>query len=336
MKKITASAPGKAVLCGEYAVLGGAPAIVMAVNCRARVVLQSTNETSHSVAVLDRQASPVRFRFGESAEIVPVGGVRPSLDPALINHVWRAAGAPEVGSIAMQLDTRAFYDDESGAKLGLGSSAALAVALSSALLRCSGDRREPGPVAMAAHREFQGGSGSGVDIAAALRGGVMAFDTTKGLATEALQWPTGMGYSLWWSGRTASTVDKLMSLKENKSTTAAHASAGKLRRGSERVLAAWRSGHSEKVLDTLQDYCAALQQFSVDHDLGIFDAGHRQLHELAARHGLTYKPCGAGGGDIGVLLGTRQEALEDFAGLAAGFGFKKLQVTLDSCGLKES
>lgn len=336
MKKITMSAPGKAVLCGEYAVLDGAPAIVMAVNCRARVMLQSTNEASHSLAMSDREAATFRFRFGESAEFLPVGDGQPSLDPALISHVWRAVGKPVAGSIAMQLDTRAFYDNESGEKLGLGSSAALAVALTSALLRFTGDRRKPGPIAMAAHRAFQGGSGSGVDIAAALHGGVMAFDTTTSLATEALQWPTGMGYSLWWSGRAASTMGKLTSLRENMGTAAARASAGKLRQGSERVLEAWRGGHSKNVLDTLQDYCVALQQFSVNHHLGIFDAGHRQLHELAARRGLTYKPCGAGGGDIGVVLGTGQDALEEFAGHAAGLGFKKLPVTLDSCGLKES
>ena len=35
--RFSASAPGKAVLSGEYAVLQGAPAIAMAVDCRARV-----------------------------------------------------------------------------------------------------------------------------------------------------------------------------------------------------------------------------------------------------------------------------------------------------------
>lgn len=336
MKKILMSAPGKAVLCGEYAVLDGAPAIVMAVNCRASVTLQSTNEASHSLAMSHRESSPVRFHFGKSAEILPLGDDRPGLDTTLISHVWRAIGAPDAGSISMQLDTRAFYDNESGAKLGLGSSAALAVALTSALLRFSGDRREPGPIALAAHRAFQGGNGSGVDIAAALHGGIMAFNTTTQLATETLQWPTGMAYSLWWSGRAASTADKLRSLKENMATAAARTSAGKLRQGSERVLEAWRSGHSKNVLDSLQDYCGALQQFSADHRLGIFDAGHRQMHELAARNGLTYKPCGAGGGDIGIVFSTRQEALDNFAGLAASCGFRKLQVMLDPCGLKES
>ena len=37
---IKASAPGKLLVLGEYAVLRGAPAIVMAVDCRARVSLR--------------------------------------------------------------------------------------------------------------------------------------------------------------------------------------------------------------------------------------------------------------------------------------------------------
>ena len=39
MTALIASAPGKVVLCGEYAVLDGAPAISMAVNRRALVTL---------------------------------------------------------------------------------------------------------------------------------------------------------------------------------------------------------------------------------------------------------------------------------------------------------
>ena len=36
---VVASAPGKAVLCGEYAVLDGAPAVCMALDRRARVTV---------------------------------------------------------------------------------------------------------------------------------------------------------------------------------------------------------------------------------------------------------------------------------------------------------
>ncbi len=43
-QRITASAPGKLVLSGEYAVLDGAPAICMAVDRRARVTISASGE----------------------------------------------------------------------------------------------------------------------------------------------------------------------------------------------------------------------------------------------------------------------------------------------------
>ena len=43
ISRVTASAPGKVVLSGEYAVLSGAPAICMAVNRRATVTIEQTS-----------------------------------------------------------------------------------------------------------------------------------------------------------------------------------------------------------------------------------------------------------------------------------------------------
>src|SRR5690606_42155959 len=63
-----ASAPGKAVLIGEYAVLEGAPAVAMALDRRARVGLASGNGPGHAVRSLN---SGARARFGP----MPGGGL---------------------------------------------------------------------------------------------------------------------------------------------------------------------------------------------------------------------------------------------------------------------
>lgn len=334
MNALGMSAPGKAVVCGEYAVLAGAPAIAMAVNRRARASLCRTDNDCHRVELRGYQDAPVQFRFDDSAGIVIVGRARPPIDLDLIRCIWSAVSPPITGSIDFRLDTGSFFDRERHMKLGLGSSAALAVALTAALLRSCGDRQDPGPVALAAHREFQGGNGSGVDIAVAVHGGVLAFRRASGLAIERLHWPAGLQFLVLWSGQAASTASRLRRLAAHAGT--GNDSAARLQQASADVLDAWRTGVGAAVLDALKEFCAVLQRFSDDRDLGVFDAGHRELHELANRRGLLYKPCGAGGGDIGIVLGTRQGDLEDFAGRATSFGFSKLDVALDSCGLEES
>ena len=101
-----ASAPGKIVLAGEYAVLWGAPAISMAVNRRALATV-SPNESGEC-----RLVTP-GFEGGDGFRIVDavVNNSRPACD--------------------LELDTTAFMDN--GKKTGIGSSAALTVALLAAL-----------------------------------------------------------------------------------------------------------------------------------------------------------------------------------------------------------
>ena len=80
-----------------------------------------------------------------------------------------------VPGVRIIVDSHSFFDDD-GSKLGLGSSAALTVAITSALMVFYGglslaDRDAILPVAISAHRTAQGGRGSGYDVAASLYGG---------------------------------------------------------------------------------------------------------------------------------------------------------------------
>ncbi|MCP5091225.1 MAG: hypothetical protein GY949_09910 [Gammaproteobacteria bacterium] len=81
-------------------------------------------------------------------------------------------------------------------------------------------------------------------------------------------------------------------------------------------------------------YIATLQKFSVDHDLGIFDAGHDQLAAAAAAAGLVYKPCGAGGGDVGILLGLSDGQLDHFVAATAASCCHVLECKLDTNGVE--
>ncbi|MDH3491532.1 MAG: hypothetical protein OEM20_05950 [Gammaproteobacteria bacterium] len=297
MTGFLASAPGKLVLCGEYAVLDGAPAVCMAVNRRARVKVMAVGGQWHRVSAPGYSSLEGRFVLDGNA----IRWLQGENEYRIVDAVWHTVAPVPKRFLSIELDARAFVDEASGNKIGIGSSAALTVALAAALAQSS-DVLEP---ALRSHRRFQGGTGSGVDIATSVRGGLIEY-RMKRAAVSPLRWPAGLACRLVWTGVPASTRVKLDKLEK----TGHRASRGALFEAAESMASAWRSAAA--VMSRYPAYIEALQQFSVDHDLGIFDAGHEQLVTDAAAAGLVYKPCGAGGGDVGILLGNSDEQLDNF------------------------
>ena len=301
MSMAIASAPGKIVLSGEYAVLGDAPAIAMAVNRRAVASIVTTPQPSATDTQL-------------------LASVCHELDIAI----------PE---LTVRQDTDAFYfaQDKSGRKLGIGSSAALTVALCRLLAPADIEEGALLQMANAAHRRFQGNAGSGVDVATSLAGGLLCY-RREPVWMRSLIWPAGLHYKVLWSGVTASTVAKIDKLQrqEYKDSVARLASVA------ESMADCWMSGNGAAVLSTHAEYIAALRQFDRDHDLGVFAAGHDALCDAAETMGLAYKPCGAGGGDIGIALANDTELLDRFVAHAQASGFHPLDLLLDPTGVSDA
>jgi phosphomevalonate kinase len=273
---VAASAPGKIVLSGEYAVLFGAPAVCMAVTRRAVATV---------AASVDRECHVTTPGFAGDSPFAVVDAVYGNVRPA--------------GNIS--LDTRAF--SMGGRKVGIGSSAALTVALAAA----RANTVDVYAAALDAHAELQGGAGSGIDVAAAVHGGLIEYEMSS-RNVRALAWPEGLCMRVLWTGVPVSTGAMLEQL-------AAHGlrpSRSALGLAAAQMADAWRSGDAEKVLSDYVPYIGVLRQFSVDHDLGIFDAGHNELTDAAMANNLVYKPAGAGGGDIGVLFGRSAAELDAF------------------------
>jgi len=292
-----ASAPGKLVLCGEYAVLDGAPAVCMAVDRRATVRVTDADGRWHRVSAPGYASTEGRFR----ADGKCIDWLQGKDHYRVVDAVWRSIGPVDEGPLSIALDTTAFLDGASGKKIGIGSSAALTVALAAALTH-SGDVLES---ALYAHRLLQRGAGSGVDVACSVSGGLVEY-RMQGAAVLSLGWPAGLAYRVIWTGVPASTRMKLDKLEKSGRRTSRCA----LFDAAEDMANAWRSAAT--VMGQFPAYIEVLRNFSVDHDLGIFDAGHDRLVTEAAAAGLVYKPCGAGGGDVGILLGDSDEQLDDF------------------------
>lgn len=304
MRDVTVSAPGKVVLCGEYAVLEGAPAISMAVDRRATVTV----------------------REAEAAGVVSVG-VLDGSDTRLLDCVCDTLGMDRPVA-ELVLDTRGFFDLVSGTKLGIGSSAALTVALAYALRAPDQGVTDVFELALLAHRKFQRGGGSGVDIATSTAGGLVEYKI--GSRPIPIAWPDGLHYALLWSGVAASTTARLDLLSQGETGSSADA----LMHASVLIAERWHQGDAADLIDEYPRYIAALENFDVDHELGIFDAGHDVLSACKTFANTVYKPCGAGGGDIGVILGTDPDAVRDFTHYAVANGFQRLDMVIDPLGVR--
>jgi phosphomevalonate kinase len=326
MIDIQTSAPGKIMLAGEYAVLDGAPAICMAIDRRAHVSIRSSAADYHSVLAPGHSQTVGRFRANDAG----IEWLEGEAEFALLAAVWKNVALLPAENLSIVLDSNEFIDAASSNKIGIGSSAALTVALTAALdlvadARCSVHR-----VAALAHREFQGGRGSGADVACSLTGGIIEYRIGDA-PDRALQWPDGLAFALLWSGVAASTSDKLRKLAKADSS----ATRARLFAAAESVANAWRQDQAADIVAALATYTSTLGDFNIDHELGIFDAGHAALVSSAASSDVVYKPCGAGGGDLGVAIGTDETALASFVTVAEARGFRCLPLAIETTGLRQ-
>ena len=194
---IVAGAPGKLFLTGEWAVLRGAPALVVAVDRVVRVEMDVT--PGPGPLTIESMAEGRTWR-GDVRSAQTVGG-----DVGAVLAVL-AGREPVQGRVTV--DSRPFLIGER--KLGLGRSAATIAAAVVARRAIDGMPEGPEAVladALAANAVFQDGVGSGADVAAAVYGGVVAAERRHDrLAVVRRALPTGLQLVAGWTGEAAPTT----------------------------------------------------------------------------------------------------------------------------------
>lgn len=303
--------------------LDGAPAIAMAINRRARASATTIAGAVSRVKAPGFSDIEGQFQWSQDAiEWLAGGQVY-----GIVDAVWRIARNRPESALDILLQTGEFVDGNSGAKLGIGSSAALTAALCQVLAGSD----DPRDMAWKAHRILQQGSGSGVDVACSLHGGLISY-RRDGPVVSSLNWPAGLQFRLVWSGVAASTVEKIALLGNGPDKP----SRAELTLAAESIAATWSAGDAKKIIKTYAAYIERLRTFSIDHKLGIFDAGHETLVYRALDANLVYKPCGAGGGDVGIVLGVDTARLDAFiAALPSNFRLVDCAQDLDGTRMEE-
>jgi phosphomevalonate kinase len=274
---LVATAPGKLILTGEYAVLDGAPALVLAVDRRV-IAAEKANVPAGSSPFLVALADELTER-GNGEAAARVMGIR--------------------------VDSSAFYGD--AGKLGLGSSAAVTVAATALALGEPLDRKQVLAVALAAHARAQaqqGAAGSGADVAAAVHGGAIVF--TAG-AVEARRWPATVRLVPFFTGQSADTralIARVTAARVARriEVEAALRAIGDASRAACAALAAPVGVQATALLGALALASVATDQLALAAGVELVPGCVTAARQAVKRLGGVVKTTGAGGGDVAVAV----------------------------------
>lgn len=290
-----AFAPGKIVLTGAYAVLEGAPAIVVA--------------TSRGA-----------FADGTRAALTPTPEVRAAIGDVTAPHVDASSmfvGSRKLGlgaSAAILVASLAVRDAERGADL---SSPSVRDALFAR--------------ARAAHAEAQGG-GSGVDVAASVHGGTLRY--TLG-APSRVALPAATKVSVLACATSARTSELRAEIDRLAATNAAahRACMDDLGAVAHDAAQAVERGDHAAFVDAVARTARALARLGSASGAPIVPAGFDELEAIAAGERAAFCVSGAGGGDVAAYVGDAKPSFR-FLERAHALGLFLLDLEFDEKGVR--
>jgi mevalonate kinase len=286
MRRITASAPGSIMITGEHAVVYGHRAVVAAVEQRVTVTL--TERADRMVRIVSQISDPLE---------APLDALPKSRDYRFVlacikaHHARIPAGFDLI--ITSQIDPT----------LGLGSSAAVTIAVLGALGAFSGaDRTDLHPTAVSIVQDIQG-RGSGADLAASLTGGMISYRAPPDAQINRLPSPPVL--ALRYAGYKTPTAEVLALIaKRMQGNTQTYKDLyAEMGAEAERAIAAAKAGDWPGFATSLTEYQTLMEQ------LGVCDQTLAQIIADARRDGglLAAKISGSGLGDCVVALGSVPE-----------------------------
>ncbi|NLM35702.1 MAG: phosphomevalonate kinase [Clostridiales bacterium] len=323
--------PGKLMIAGEYAVLEP--------NHKGIVVAVDRYITAHISFSDKNQLSLPQLGLENITWQIKDGKVAFDAKDSQLNFIQNAISVASLYLQEKSLNLRKFQlkiesqlnNAESGIKYGLGSSAAIVVAVISAILsiHCT-DKKDLDPdkifkLSAIVHLKTQG-NGSGADIAAAVYGGWLQYSTFNtqwiinqietGVKVSELvkkQWPnlyiaslippSGLRLAVGWTKEAASTKAMIDSIYDfrRKNPQAYEEFLRESAKSVEGIIESFRTDNIDEAIKYLRLNRKALNNLGERAGLEIETEKLKMLCSIADVYG-SGKPSGAGGGDCGIAF----------------------------------
>ncbi len=295
------------MLAGEYAVVDGGPAILMAVDRMAVATLH--RKTQYLSPFLLSAQRTIAQEFGQASQEV---------------HNARR----------VSVCTDSFRHE--GTKIGLGSSAAATVAaigISITPADAAVDQALVHRLAAKAHGDAQakmGARGSGADIACASLGGVRLFQSTN---TTACELPSDLHLVFPWTQKAAATAPMVQAVQEFKRKSedqyldlAAAISA--------EAIALAGAENARAAIATIERAGQAVQALGEAAGVAIWLPIHSELSDIANQFQGSLKPTGAGGGDLALAAFDSSSSAQCFIERLASKGIFCPALSVDPHGVR--
>lgn len=357
-KRFTARAPGKLFVAGEYAVTEpNQDSIVVAVDRYLSVDIQRAH--TNRLDLLDLQLTDVSWNVKENEVIFSEQDERLNFVKSVMETFIDYVNEYEPTHIVVTSE----LDSESGKKYGLGSSAALSVALLTALFKFSDhsqndiDQLTIFKLASIAHFQAQG-NGSCADIAASTYGGWLNYrsfdaewlvnqleegrpvkelveDEWPSLKIVPLKSPDYLEFIVGWTQETAQTgpmVAKVHQLKAEQPDVYQFI-LNSSQKAVEQMIKGFTESDSELVFYGMSENRDVLRKLGAEAAVSIETPILTKLIDAVANDGAA-KSSGAGGGDCGVAFVKDKDVALRVYQLWSEAGIEPLDINISPVGVE--
>ncbi len=358
------SAPGKLVIAGEWSVLeSGNPVIVASVDRFVHVFLKPRKDQQ---VILNLPDFNLRISGELKNQKLIFGEV---LTPTISQQIIFIKASIETVASYLNLDSgfelttnssETIIESESGKiKFGLGSSAGITVATTSALLQQFHPKKTlinledlTFKLAIISHFQAQNQLGSGLDIATAVYGGVIAYSTfdskwlvnkinsTKLEQLVQLEWPNcsiekltlpvGLIILTGFTGCSASSTKLITEMNEFQKNhpLIIEQLYQKIANNTKKLIMDWKNSQLLEILSGLKNNHLLLKELAKVSKVPLITKELQCLITLAEQHGFTSKFSGAGGGDCGLAFGDNLEKVAELKLAWIKAGILPLEINL--------